>query len=227
MDFERSRLSMKDIYIWGDSHWRVFFRHTNHGAPGPIDEFDGIRTIDMCANELSGSTMWGLLNESSKNGARRRILSDLKRIGPVDYVGLTFGEVDARYHNLRYFSDEFLSEGRIVETVSRLMRFVFEDLFQTGLVRKQVFIYHGYLYPQLGETLLQPWLKIGDGGYQRATFVNEVLNLYLRKIFWGFQAVSILSFPLTTEDVSSDGVHLLPERTFERIRQQINERILP
>ena len=111
---------MNDVYVFGDSHWRVFFPFVNHGDASANVSHTGerrgikVRTIDTIANELSGSTMWGLLNDSSRHGARNRILNTLKSLNGVDSVGLVFGEVDARYHYERYYDRNQILVSRII-----------------------------------------------------------------------------------------------------------------
>lgn len=205
-----------DVYVFGDSHWRVFFPFVNHGAASDnvSHEQDGVRTIDTIANELSGATMYGLLNPNSRHGARNRILSTIDRLGGVDNVGLVFGEVDARFHNGRYFEGDRLCHGRVQELVSRYVRFVEEDLIFTGRVKNKVFIYHGFDYPKMGETLLQPSQPMGEQGYLRATMVNHAVlsNLYM---FHNTKNVHTIygGDPV----VSDDGVHLVPERTYPQV----------
>ncbi len=174
-----------DVYIWGDSHWRVFADRVNNGPPGVMTELYGVRTIDMCANELSGATMWGLLNPNSKNGARRRILGDLDGLGGVDNVGLTFGEVDARYpqHHDRYFNAKgVIIVARLQELVARFRRFIEEDLLESRRVTGHVFFAHGYVYPKEGETLLQPGQPMGQMAYHRATDVNTYMTTLLEQM---------------------------------------------
>ncbi len=213
-----------DVYVFGDSHWRVFFPFVNHGAAtdnvSHVGEWEGrkVRTIDTIANELSGSTMWGLLNPSSRHGARNRILNTLDSLGGVDNVALVFGEVDARYHNSRYFVGDRLSIGRIWELVSRYVRFIGEDLLMTNRVRERVFIYHGFEYPKKGETLLQPGQPIGDEAFGRAETVNAAVAVCLRDAFSCMTAVRVIA-PNTIlhRYVSDDGVHLDPESVYNDI----------
>jgi hypothetical protein len=210
-----------DVYVFGDSHWRVFFPFVNHGAAtdnvSHTGEWEGhkIRTIDTIANELSGSTMWGLLNPSSRHGARSRILSTLDSLNGVDNVALVFGEVDARYHNSRYFVGEHLSMGRIWELVSRYVRFIGEDLLMTGRVRERVFVYHGFDYPKKGETLLQPGQPMGAEAFDRASTVNAAVNVCLRDAFSYMNRVRVIAPKMLLNSfVSDDGVHLDPERVY-------------
>lgn len=206
---------MNDVYVFGDSHWRVFFPFVNHGAAtdNVSHEQGGVRTIDTIANELSGSTMYGLLNPNSRNGARNRILSTIDKLGGVQNVGLVFGEVDARFHNGRYFHGDKICHGRIQELVSRYVRFVQEDLIFSGRVKGKIFIYHGFDYPKMGDTLLQPNQSAGDHGYLRATMVNHAVRAALS--YGAFNDVlnvhPILNYnPI----VSDDGVHLECEKTY-------------
>lgn len=214
-----------DVYVFGDSHWRVFFPFVNHGAAtdniSHVGEFDGVhvRTIDTIANELSGATMWGLLNPDSKNGARKRILNTLDGLGGVDNVALVFGEVDARYHHARYYRDGKLSSGRIMELVSRYVKFIQEDLLMTGRVTQNIFVYHGFAYPHEGNTLLQPGQPIGDAGYMDAKRVNHIVREMLSVAFMDLPAVR----PILPADsysisrfVSNDGVHLDPKMVYEK-----------
>lgn len=203
-----------DVHVFGDSHWRVFFPFVNHGSPGVTHEQDGVRTIDMVANELSGTTMYGLLNPNSRHHGRSRILGDLDRIGPVDNVGLVFGEVDARYHNGRYFEGGVLCSGRVLELVSRYVKFVQEDLILSGRVRENVFIYHGFAYPKGEQTLLQPGHPIG-GNCLMAEAVNHLVGQFLGPAFMDIPMVKTIVPAHSVESiVSSDGVHLEPERVY-------------
>lgn len=214
---------MHDIHVWGDSHWRIFFPFVNHGSPGVTHEHEGIRTIDMVANELSGATMWGLLNDNSKNGARRRILGDLDRIGPVENVALTFGEVDVRYHNGRYFCDDLLSYGRVLELLSRYRRFIDEDLLWSGRVTSRVFPYFGYMYPKGEETLLQPGVTIGPR-VDHATALEHLI----RKEFWErLRSLNVrpITFMMLENQVSDDGVHLVPQLMYPRIHKELRRNL--
>ena len=216
-----------DVYCFGDSHWRVFFPFVNHGSPGLIYEQDGIRMIDMVANELSGATMYGLLNNDSKNGARRRILSNLDSLGGVENVALTFGEVDARYHNERYFVNELFSAGRAFDLLARFKRFIDEDLLFTGRVRNSVFVYTGYHYPKWEQTLLQPGQPIGDRIGQ-AAIMNEWMRWNLTSVLGCTGRTSpvkmVFGDPLlSSEQVSDDGVHLIPERIFPQVFAQVRD----
>lgn len=210
-------MHMHDVHIWGDSHWRNFFPFVNHGSPGVTHEQDGVRTVDMCANELSGATMWGLLNDGSKNGARRRVLGDIDRLGGVDNVGLVFGEVDARYHNERYFVRGHLSRSRMFELLTRYTRFIDDDLLGSGRVRKHIFVYHGFTYPKKGETLLQPGQPMGDDAYERADEVNYCISSWLSTFLARGNVSTISRTHLSSENVSSDGVHLIPEKIYPEI----------
>jgi hypothetical protein len=206
-----------DVYVFGDSHWRVFFPFVNTGdaSANVSHEQDGVRTIDTIGNELSGSTMWGLLNPVSKHGARSRILDTLDRIGGADNVALVFGEVDARYHHDRYFTNGKLSQGKVWELVSRYVRFVQEDLFHAGRVKQDVFIYHGFDYPQREGTLLQPGQPMGEEAYERADMVNCCVNVFLRSAFSCMSNVTtILPSRNVLDIVSEDGVHLIPELVY-------------
>lgn len=209
---------MADVYVFGDSHWRVFFPFVNHGAStdNVSHSQDGVTTIDTIANELSGSTMWGLLNPNSRNGARNRILSTIDRLGGVENVGLTFGEVDARYHYGRYHEGDRLCQGKVLELLSRYVRFVQEDLLNTGRVKDRVFIYHGFDYPQKENTLLQPGRPIGDD-WQKAEAVNNCVSMFLPRVFCGLSRVTtIVPNQPMHKHVASDGVHLEPEPVYNR-----------
>jgi hypothetical protein len=214
---------MNDVYVFGDSHWRVFFPFVNHGAAADniSHEQDGVRTIDTIANELSGATMYGLLNPNSKNGARNRVLSTIDRLGGVDNVGLVFGEVDARFHFGRYFVGDKLSRGRIFELVSRYARFIHEDLQMSGRVRNKVFVYHGFRYPQHDSTLLQPSHPIGEDVW-RANAVNSSVGDHLNHALRDPNVHVIRRDPLS-EDVSPDGVHLIPERVYPAVLEKMVE----
>lgn len=212
-----------DVHVFGDSHWRVFFPFVNHGAATDNISHtqDNIRTIDTIANELSGSTMWGLLNPNSKNGARNRILNAIDSLGGVDNVGLVFGEVDARYHNERYFLNGHLSIGRIHELVARYSKFICDDLILSRRVRGQVFVYHGFSYPEMGDTLLQPSQPMGDEAYIRAEMVNARVKKELSRLGDIGHRVKLI----INDDpvVSHDGVHLIPEETYPLVLRKMSD----
>jgi hypothetical protein len=213
---------MADVYVFGDSHWRVFFPFVNHGAAtdNVSHEQDGVRTIDTIANELSGATMYGLLNPNSKNGARNRILGTLDAIGGAENVGLAFGEVDARYHNSRYFYKDKISYGRLYDLVARYRRFIEEDLLADGRVRGNVFVYYGYAYPQQENTLLQPGQPIGPEGLRRAEMMHIAMPMLLNQIVDAIPRTYVIT-PWggrpRDEAVSPDGVHLLPEKIYPTV----------
>lgn len=208
-----------DVYVFGDSHWRVFFPFVNHGAATDniSHEQDGVRTIDTIANELSGSTMYGLLNPNSRHGARNRILSTIDVLGAVENVGLVFGEVDARYHYGRYFLNDQLSYGRVYELVSRYKRFIDEDLLMSGRVRKNVFVYHGFLYPRAEDTLQQPGQPVGDDGFRKAQLLNIIVSAIIQQIIPN-ERTHALAVPTPPPDwVSDDGVHLVPDKVYPHV----------
>lgn len=215
-----------DVYVFGDSHWRVFFPFVNHAVTTGMhnavmhsqtsDDGVTVRTIDTTGNGLSGSTMWGLLNPSSRHHARNTILNTLDSLGGVDSVGLVFGEVDARYHNERYFERDALCSGRILELISRYTRFIQEDLVLTKRVRENVFVYHGFAYPQGEQTLLQPGQPIGSN-LGKAERVNHVVKEMLSVSFMDLPMVRpILPANRIYTMVSADGVHLDPKTVYER-----------
>lgn len=139
-----------EVYAFGDSHWRIWFPFTNHGSPGPRHEQDGIVTIDTTANELSGATMWGLQNEGSKHGARRRMLKTIDDAGGVENVGLVFGEVDVRYHWFRYFyEDGTLNMAALLQLLTSYRKFIDDELLRSGRVKNKVFVYYGFRYNPL------------------------------------------------------------------------------
>lgn len=207
-----------EVYVFGDSHWRVFFPFLNTGSPGVRHEQDGIVTVDTIANELSGATMWGLLNDGSKNGARRRILRTLDELGGTDNVGLVFGEVDVRYHNRNYLSpDGRISMPDVMEAVLRYRRFIDEDLLLPGRVRKNVFVYYGFAYPR--EAILWP-------GWPREPATQPTANLLL-EVFSGVIGAMVplmdsrIHVILPSQQrvlgvVSDDGVHLDPAGTYSQ-----------
>lgn len=216
-----------DVYVFGDSHWRVFFPFVNHGAAtdNVSHTQDGITTIDTIANELSGATMYGLLKDNSRIGARARILNTIDKLGGVDNVGLVFGEVDARFHNGRYFNGDRASNGRILETVARYVRFVEEDLLHTKRVRGGVFIYHGFSYPQGEFTLLQPSQPIGERVYH-ARVVNAMMGNAISDAFQYQQQVCVIDPYVPPEWVSADGVHLIPEHVYPTVLRKMKEALL-
>ena len=126
-----------DIYVFGDSHWRCFFDDLNHGGPR-VCEVDGIRFHDTTGNGLSGATIYGLLNDNSRHGARRHILKTVGEAGRDISVGLVFGEVDCRYH-----SHLWRRMGGIDEVARRYRKFIGEVLER---IDGQVFVYFGFAY---------------------------------------------------------------------------------
>lgn len=207
---------MHDVYCFGDSHWRVFFPFVNHGSPGVTHEQDGIRYVDMVANELSGATMYGLMNDSSKNGARRRILGDLDRIGPVQNVGLVFGEVDLRYHNHHYVIDDTIDCLAVLKTLVRYKQFIDYDLVRAGRVTNAVFVYYGFSYPRFEDTLLQPGVPIGDRVWTALNLRDEFIRLIPEVLpnTHKNRVHLIVNSPCIGDAVSEDGVHLKPEAVF-------------
>lgn len=213
---------VNDVYVFGDSHWRVFFPFVNHGDASANVSHTGerrgikVRTIDTIANELSGSTMWGLLNDKSRHGARSRILNTINGLGGVDSIGLVFGEVDARYHYEKYYVGNQILISRIIDLVSRYVKFVQEDLIIPGLVRKNIFIYHGFAYPQRGNTLLQPGQPIGKDVI-KAENVNGFVQSLIHACFMNISEVKIIIPNRYVDDfVSADGVHLEPDKIYNQ-----------
>lgn len=217
---------MHDVHVFGDSHWRVFFPFVNHGAPGLIHEDGGIRMIDMVANELSGATMYGLLNDNSKNGARRRILHTLDDMGGVENVGLVFGEVDVRYHNRRYFkSNGDLDATELLRLMLRYKQFIEHDLFDTDRVKENVFVYYGFAYPEREHTLLQPGVALGDRMPEVSCLheaIAEMLPPILQcgNVYKRVHTV-VNQHQHTARMVSSDGVHLKPEEVYPLVHSVI------
>ncbi len=216
-----------EVHVFGDSHWRNFFPFLNTGSPGATWEQDGIRTIDMVANELSGATMYGLLNTNSKNGARNRILGDLDRLGGVENVGLVFGEVDVRYpqHHDRYFRpDGSLITCEVLNLLVRYRRFIEEDLIVSRRVRGFIFVYFGFAYPKGPDTLLQPGLPMGDQAFGRAKELERAISSHLSDDVSivtdrvQHRVKTIMGYRSWVEPmVSQDGVHFLPERIFPEV----------
>lgn len=214
-----------DVYVFGDSHWRVFFPFLNSGAPGKEFEYEGIRMIDMVANELSGATIHGLLNDHSKRGTRQRILHDLDTLQGVPNVALTFGEVDVRYHNSRYFrSDGRLDEVAILKLLLRYKEFIEVDLFGSGRVSGAVFVYYGFHYPDGPETLLHEGVAMGHDSFMRAATLHQVLERKLPEVLcFTTSPVHVMINPHAPSMVSEDGVHLLPERTYPMIHARMKQ----
>jgi hypothetical protein len=214
-----------DVHVFGDSHWRVFFPFVNHGAPGVTYEQDGIRYIDMVANELSGATMYGLLNDASRNGARARILGDLDRIGPVENVGLVFGEVDARYHSARYVRPDGAIDGlAVLKSVLRYKQFIDNDLLGSDRVTGCVFVYYGFCYPQFESTPLQPGILIGDGVWDALNVHDAFMELLPDLLPYVHNRVHVIANCTTVSDqaVSDDGVHLRPDVVFPLVHSTIS-----
>lgn len=209
----------KEVYVWGDSHFRNFFPFLNTGSPGIAVEKNGITIIDMVANELSGATAYGLVNPNSKNGARRRVLGDLDKLKEsgvvVKNVAFTFLEVDCRYHNHNYFdSDGSISNAKVIQTLARYRQFI-EDVLSENKSIENVFVYFGYDYPKGEKTLLQPGLEIG-GNYYHAIEMIAKVKTWLPKILSDSRVHPICPMYLDLK-VSDDGVHLDPAWTFEHI----------
>lgn len=162
-----------EVYVFGDSHWRVYFPFLNTGAPGVCHEADGIVTLDTTANELSGATMYGLRKDVTRIGARRRIIDTLKQYGSVENVGLVFGEVDLRYHYGRYFKDDTLYMPAVLDLVTGYRKFVEDELFRPGLVQNKVFLYYGFRYSQ------QFVDSFGPENYAKVRLLNRTLEILL------------------------------------------------
>lgn len=209
-----------EVFVFGDSHWRVFFPFLNTGEPGVCHEQDGIVTLDTTGSQLSGATMWSLLRDDSRHGARRRILETIDCRGEVENVGLVFGEVDVRYHSARYFRDAGdLRASSVFELVTRYKRFIDEDLLASGRVTGHVFVYFGFRYPLLLDT---PPISGSDA--ERTTTICRMMTLtsclegllpaMLRFGPLGHRIVPIVPGNEIIAAVDSDGVHLVPEAAF-------------
>lgn len=168
--------------------------------------------------------MYGLLNENSKNGARRRILGDLDRLGPVENVGLVFGEVDGRYpqHHDRYFrSDGSLMIHEVIRLVARYRRFIEEDLRASKRVTGEVFVYHGFAYPKGENTLLQPSQPMGQQAFERAEVLNRAVGVWMRELL---RDVAVVICPpiILHSWVSEDGVHLVPSEVYPHVLKRMS-----
>lgn len=187
-----------EVYVFGDSHWRVYFPVTNHGGPGVAYEQDGIVTLDTTANELSGATMYGLRTEDSRIGARRRILDTLRARDPVENVGLVFGEVDVRYHYQRYFRDDVLHMPSVMDLLAGYRRFIEDELLRSGLVTGRAFVYYGFRYAQnFVDSFGENWPKV--------KLLNQTLE----------------------EMISTNLVYGLPGRCVYPVHDPYNDRIVP
>lgn len=221
-------MSNKEVYVWGDSHWRNFFPFLNTGSPGVIFEKDGISFIDMVANELSGATMYGLANINSKNGARRRILKDIHFLKDascdIENIALTFGEVDVRYHNHHYFSEDRFLISKAKDTIEIYKNFI-DSIAKKCDNLKNVFIYWGFYYPRGEETLLQPHLKMGKDSLYRANAMLNWMEELLPKIESNIIKL-IMPEDKSLISVSDDGVHLDPKFTFENITFPFIKKVL-
>lgn len=209
-----------EIYVFGDSHWRVFFPFLNTGEPGVCYEEDGIIFLDTTGSQLSGATMWGLQNKKSRHGAREHVLATLDDKSGVDSVGLVFGEVDVRYHNKRYFlRDDRISIASIYELIARYKRFIDEDLLFTGRVREHVFVYFGFRYP-LGEHTAPLAGSKDRSALSRMVSMNQMLEATLPEMLtigpYGDMIHTIIPGHDVIEAVSDDGIHLIPELAFSR-----------
>jgi hypothetical protein len=166
--------------------------------------------------------MWGLLKDESRIGARKRILGTIDALGGVDNVGLVFGEVDARFHSGKYFVGDRLSHGRLYELIGRFRRFIDEDLRWSGRVRNKVFVYHGYRYPRGAETPFNGGTApMGDEVFRRAEIMHSALGPFLQSIvdqpYEGVHFISPWAGRPTEEQVSADGIHLVPELIYPTV----------
>lgn len=210
-----------EVYAFGDSHWRVFFPFLNTGEPGICHEEDGIIFLDTTGSQLSGATMWGLQNRKSRHGARERILATLDDKSGVDSVGLVFGEVDVRYHNKRYFlDDDTISIASIYELIARYKRFIDEDLLLTGRVRRHVFVYFGFRYPLGEHTAPFSGSKEDRDTLSRMGLMTQVLEAILPDMLEVGPSSERIHVIVPGHDVldavSEDGIHLVPDRVFNR-----------
>lgn len=208
-----------EVYAFGDSHWRVFFPFLNTGSPGVFHEQDGIVVLDTTGNELSGATMWGLQNDSSRNGARRRILATIDDKSGVENVGLVFGEVDVRYHNRRYFADgETISMASVYEMVARYKRFIDEDLIHSGRVRGNVFVYYGFRYPLGERTPPFSGSQEDRDTLFRMGLLTQVLEATLPDLLglgpYCDRIHTIIPGDEMMHAVDDDGIHLVPSGVF-------------
>lgn len=217
-----------EVYVFGDSHWRVFFPFLNTGEPGVFHEERGIVTLDTTGSELSGATMWGLLHEDSERGARKHVLATLDDKGGVQNVGLVFGEVDMRYHNRRYFRpDNTLMAAKAFELVTRYRSFIDEDLLATGRVKGNVFVYFGFHYPLGGETPAHFNAPCGNLAFGRMETLRRFLTAVLPEmLIVGSSRVHVICPPDAARFVSDDGVHLRPEAIYGEVVLPAMERVL-
>lgn len=203
-----------DIWVFGDSHWRVYFDSLNHGGPRTC-EVDGVRFHDTTGNGLSGATIYGLLNEDSRHGARRHILKTLAEVGRDCSVGLVFGEVDCRYH-----SHLWRRMGGIDEVAMRYRRFVDEVLER---IDGYVFVYFGFAYAEYfvqgkdeaaisdwdrALLALEPLLRSWMGGQERIVFIGA--NEQVR----GGSGYLLPRYQVPDSYAQSEEVHLNCPNTF-------------
>lgn len=210
---------LHEIYVFGDSHWRVFFPFLNEDNPGICFEKNGIVFLDSTANELSGATIWGLQNENSRHQARNRILQTIDVFGSIENIALVFGEVDARFHWQKYLNeDESFNAGKVLELADRYLSFIVDDLIKPGRVTKNVFVYFGFRYPNGEETEVNPHTVLGTAFYVVRKIVDtleQVLPLTLQ-----YEDKIHVIIPADEEInacVGSDGVHLVPQKSFDVI----------
>jgi hypothetical protein len=201
----------------------------NRESPGVVYEQDGICMVDMVANELSGATMYGLLNDNSRNGARPRILQALDSLGGVENVALVFGEVDVRYHNDRYFNgDGSIDEVAVFDLLLRYKRFIEHDLFRDGRVTGNVFVYYGFYYPFGESTLLQPGVPMGHS-FWKALRLHDAISFMLPMVL-GLTSKPVhticVDYNRVRSMVSDDGVHLTPALVFPEVFRRISEVLL-
>lgn len=93
---------MKKIYIFGDSHCRMFFGQKESYKQ---DEYIFLNKY------RSKSSLKGLGNLQSKSGTRQYILDTVKNIRKTDIICLKFGQVDLEYvfYYKKYVKNEVIS----------------------------------------------------------------------------------------------------------------------
>lgn len=219
-----------EVFVFGDSHWRLGFPFTNHDGPGVVHEERGIATFDTTANELSGATMWGLHKELTTHMARQRILRTIDERGGVDNVLLIFGEVDVRYHWNRYYRDDRLYRPAIWELLLKYRQFIDQELLpvpgRVDRVRNKVFVYYGWRYDPI-QPEQQDRRRIGTGRQllQLHREIEELIGIALEcdDRIVPILPVFNLEHGLEHEDGSGriaqryrdqDGVHPMPETIY-------------
>lgn len=142
----------------------------------------------------------------------------------IENIALTFGEVDVRYHNHHYFSEDRFLISKAKDTIEIYKNFI-DSIAKKCDNLKNVFIYWGFYYPHCEETLLQPNLKMGKDSLYRANVMLNWMEELLPKIESNIIKL-IMPEDKSLISVSDDGVHLDPKFTFENITFPFIKKVL-